>query len=44
MANLFSLEWMQSYKVCWNAEPELVDVLAKINFSSVIGYGFIEST
>lgn len=41
MTNLFSLEWMQSYKACWNAEPELADVLAKINFSSVIGYGFI---
>ena len=40
MAELFSDEWMQSFKDQWNAEPELADALAKINFNSVIGYGF----
>ncbi len=40
MADLFSEEWMQSFKEQWNAEPELSDALAKINFNSVIGYGF----
>jgi hypothetical protein len=40
MADLFSEEWMQSFKKQWNAEPELSDALAKINFNSVIGYGF----
>lgn len=40
MAELFSDEWMQGFKDQWNAEPELADALAKINFNSVIGYGF----
>lgn len=40
MAELFSDEWMQSFKDQWNAEPELAEALAKINFNSVIGYGF----
>ncbi|AFY78149.1 hypothetical protein Ple7327_2898 [Pleurocapsa sp. PCC 7327] len=40
MAELFSPEWMQAYKDQWNAEPELADALAKINFNSAIAYGF----
>lgn len=40
MADLFSDAWMQSFKEQWNAEPELADALAKIEFNSVIGYGF----
>lgn len=40
MAALFSPEWMQTFGEHWNAEPELADALAKINFSSTIGYGF----
>ena len=40
MADLFSNEWMKSFMEQWNAEPELSDALAKINFSSVIAYGF----
>lgn len=40
MADLFSSEWMQSFGEQWNAEPELAAALAKINFNSVIGYGF----
>jgi len=40
MADLFSDEWMKSFMKQWNAEPELADALAKINFNSVIGYGF----
>lgn len=40
MAELFSDEWMKSFKDVWNAEPELGDALAKIGFSSTIGYGF----
>jgi len=37
---MFSDEWMNSFKDQWNAEPELSDALAKINFNSVIAYGF----
>jgi hypothetical protein len=37
---LFSPEWMQAFGEQWNADPELADALAKINFNSVIGYGF----
>ena len=40
MAELFSGEWMTSYKDEWNNEPELSDALAKISFNSKIGYGF----
>ena len=40
MAELFSEEWMKSYMDAWNNEPELSDALAKIDFDSVIAYGF----
>lgn len=40
MAELFSSEWMNSFKEHWNAEPTLVSPLAEIGFNSVIGYGF----
>ncbi|AKH20447.1 hypothetical protein [Sedimenticola thiotaurini] len=40
MSELFSEAWMQSFMEQWNAESELVDALAQIGFSSVIGYGF----
>ena len=40
MADMFSEEWMNNFKDQWNAEPELSDALAKINFNSVIAYGF----
>ncbi len=40
MADLFSPEWMQAFGEQWNAEPDLADALTKIQFNSVIGYGF----
>ena len=40
MADLFSDEWMKKFQEEWNAEADLSDELAKIGFSSVIGYGF----
>ena len=40
MAELFSAEWFEKFKDAWNAEPELSDALAKIEFNSTIGYGF----
>jgi hypothetical protein len=40
MADLFSDEWMKSFMDAWNKEPALSDALAKIDFDSVIGYGF----
>ena len=40
MADMFSDEWMKSYMEQWNAEPELSDALAQINFNSIIAYGF----
>ena len=40
MSDLFSDEWMKKFQQEWNAEPELSDALEKIEFSSVIGYGF----
>ncbi len=41
MAELFSEEWMKAFAEEWNKEPELVEPLSKINFNSVIGYGFV---
>ncbi len=40
MAQLFSDEWINALKDEWNAEPEVSDKLAEINFSSVITCGF----
>lgn len=40
MAELFSPEWFENFKNAWNAEPGLSDELAKLNFTSNIGYGF----
>ena len=40
MADLFSDEWMKKFQQEWNNEPELSDALGKIEFNSVIGYGF----
>jgi len=40
MAELFSADWMNQLKDAWNAEPEVKDRLAEINFSSVITCGF----
>jgi hypothetical protein len=40
MADLFSEEWMKSFMEQWNAEPELSEKLASIQFNSIIGYGF----
>ncbi len=40
MADLFSDEWMKKFQEEWNNEPELSGALEKIEFNSVIGYGF----
>ncbi len=40
MADLFTDEWMKRFQEAWNSEPELSDALAKIDFNTVIGYGF----
>ncbi len=40
MSDLFSDDWMKSFMDEWNDEPDLSDALAKIDFKSVIGYGF----
>ncbi len=40
MSELFSSDWMVDFGTAWNDEPDLGPALAKINFNSVIGYGF----
>jgi hypothetical protein len=40
MSDLFIDAWMKKFQKEWNNEGELSDALAKIEFSSVIGYGF----
>ena len=42
MADLFSDEWMKKFAEEWNAEPDLSDALAKIDFKSTIAYGFTD--
>ena len=42
MAQLFSDEWINALKDEWNAEPEVSDKLAEIDFSSTITCGFKE--
>jgi putative sterol carrier protein len=37
---LFDDAWMKGFQEQWNAEPELAGALQKINFNSVIGYGY----
>ena len=41
MSELFSPEWMNGYKDAWNKEPKLTEPLGEINFSTAIGYGFL---
>lgn len=40
MAQLFSDAWINELKDAWNAEPEVCDKLAEIDFDSVITCGF----
>ena len=40
MSDLFTEQWMNSFKEAWNGEPALADALEKISFNSIIGYGF----
>jgi hypothetical protein len=37
---LFDDAWMKAFQKQWNSEPKLKRALEKINFNSVIGYGF----
>ncbi len=39
-ADLFSAEWMNSFKDAWNKNSEITETLAKIDFNSTIAYGF----
>ena len=40
MPALFSDDWMVDFGNAWNDDSELGDALAKIGFTSTIGYGF----
>jgi hypothetical protein len=40
MADLFSPDWMKAFGEEWNKEPALTAALEKIDFNSVIAYGF----
>jgi len=42
VSELFSAEWMNAYKTAWNGEPKLTEPLGEINFSTAIGYGFLD--
>jgi hypothetical protein len=40
MADLFSGEWGKAYMDTWNADKEIVAMLAQARFSSVVAFGF----
>ncbi len=40
MSELFDEQWMKKYQAEWNKDGEFKQQLKKIQFSSVIGYGF----
>ncbi len=42
MSDMFSQQWMEGFKDAWNGEADLSGALAKIDFSSSIGYGFAD--
>lgn len=41
-SDLFSTAWMQGFEHAWNAEPSVVEPLARLGFNASIGYGFID--
>ncbi len=42
MPELFSDEWAQSYMDSWNSDDVIVKTLEQANFSSVVGFGFLD--
>ena len=40
MSDLFSPDWMKAFGEEWNKEPALTAALEKIDFNSIIAYGF----
>ena len=40
MSELFSEEWAQAYKNAWNEDGEITSALRKVDFSSVVAFGF----
>jgi len=37
---MFSDDWAQQYVVAWNANEDITSTLAKVGWSSVVGFGF----
>jgi len=42
MPELFSDDWARAYMDCWNADKSIVATLEHANFSSVVGFGFMD--
>jgi len=40
MTEMFSDDWAQQYVVAWNANEDITSTLAKVGWSSVVGFGF----
>jgi hypothetical protein len=40
MAQLFSDAWMEALGQAWNKDPQMLSNLKKVEFDSVIGYGY----
>lgn len=41
-SDIFSTLWAQGFEQAWNAEPSVVDPLARLGFNASIGYGLID--
>lgn len=42
MPELFSDEWAKAYMDLWNSDESIVTTLENANFSSVVGFGFMD--
>ena len=40
MTEMFSDDWAQQYVAAWNANEDITSTLAKVGWSSVVGFGF----
>ena len=40
MSELFSEDWAKKYKDAWNSDSDITNTLAKVGWSSTVGFGF----
>ena len=40
MSELFSEDWAKEYKDAWNSDSDITNTLARVGWSSTVGFGF----